>query len=69
MKNLTLIKIASLFIFLLSAQLSFGQNCSDWPNYSSSATYVDGDQVHYQGKIWENRYGNNVVPTLATITF
>ena len=63
MKNLTLIKIASLFIFLLSAQLSFGQNCSDWPNYSSSATYVDGDQVHYQGKIWENRYGNNVVPS------
>ena len=63
MKNATLLKIASLFIFLLSAQHSFAQQCDSYPDYSSSATYVDGDQVHYQGDIWENRYGNNVVPS------
>ena len=63
MKNLTFLKIASLFILLLTTQISFGQNCSDWPDYSASATYVDGDQVHYQGDIWENRYGVNVIPS------
>jgi PKD repeat protein len=71
MKNATLLKIASLFIFLLSAQFSFGQTtyCGDYPDYSSSATYVDGDQVHYQGKIWENRYGNNVVPSGGNVDY
>ncbi|MDB9859472.1 PKD domain-containing protein, partial [Flavobacteriaceae bacterium] len=64
-----LLKIASLFIFLLTAQFSFGQQCDSYPDYSSSATYVDGDQIHYQGKIWENRYGNNVVPSGGNVDY
>ena len=62
MKNLTLLKIASLFIFLLSAQSSFGQlNCSDYPDWVSQAGFA-GQQVHYQGSIYQNRYGNGLNP-------
>ena len=62
MKNVTLLKLASLFIFLLSAQSSFGQlNCSDYPDWVSGDIneYSIGDRVHYQGSIWQSRYGNN----------
>jgi hypothetical protein len=65
MKNATLLKIASLFIFLLSAQSSFGQlNCSDYPDWVSQAGYV-GQQVHYQGSIYQNRYGNGLNPPVS----
>ena len=65
MKNVTLLKIASLFIFLLSAQHSFAQlNCSDYPDWVSQAGYV-GQQVHYQGSIYQNRYGNGWNPPVS----
>ena len=62
MKNVTFLKLASLFIFLLSAQSSFAQlNCSDYPDWVSGDIneYSIGDRVHYQGSIWQSRYGNN----------
>jgi PKD repeat protein len=62
MKNATLLKLASLLIFLLSAQFSFGQTiyCGDYPDWVSGINeYSIGDRVHYQGSIWQSRYGNN----------
>ena len=60
MKNLTLLKIASLFIFLLSAQSSFGQlNCSDYPDWYQT-TWYNSDVVHYNGKLYSPCYSSTV---------
>ena len=65
MKNATLLKTASLFFFLLTAQFSYGQLiCSDYPDWVSQAGSV-GDQVHYQGSIYQNRYGNGLNPPVS----
>ena len=65
MKNATLLKTASLFIFLLSAQLSSGQNCSDYPNwedYPSDTIWMNADEVHYNGKIYSPCYFSTNAP-------
>ena len=60
MNKVTFFKTASLFFFLLTAQFSYGQQCSDYPDYSGDINqYSIGDRVHYQGSIWQSRYGNN----------
>ncbi len=65
MKNVTFLKLASLFIFLLSAQSSFGQNCSDYPNwedYPSNTIWMNADEVHYNGKIYSPCYFSTNAP-------
>ena len=67
MKNLTLLKIASLFIFLLSAQSSFGQSqsCSsysDWSDYPTNTTWYDDDEVYYGGKIYSPKWYSTTLP-------
>lgn len=65
MKNVTFLKIASLFIFLLSAQSSSGQNCSDYPNwedYPSNTIWMNADEVHYNGKIYSPCYFSTNAP-------
>ena len=69
MNKVTFFKTASLFFFLLTAQFSYGQQCSDYPDYSPSASYTSGDQVHYLGEIWQSRYGNNVVPSGGNVDY
>ena len=69
MNKVTFFKTASLFFFLLTAQFSYGQQCSDYPDYSPSASYTAGDQVHYLGEIWQSRYGNNVVPSGSNVDY
>ncbi|MDB9911916.1 T9SS type A sorting domain-containing protein [Flavobacteriaceae bacterium] len=59
MKNVTLLKIASLFIFLLTAQFSFGQNCSDYPDWYQT-TWYNSDVVHYNGKLYSPCYSSTV---------
>ena len=41
MNKVTFFKTASLFFFLLTAQFSYGQQCSDYPDYSPSASYFE----------------------------
>ena len=65
MNKVSFFKIASLFFFLLTAQLSFGQNCSDYPNwedYPSSTIWMNADEVHYQGKIYSPCYSSTSAP-------
>ena len=60
MKNVTFLKIASLFIFLLSAQSSFAQlNCSDYPDWYQT-TWYNSDVVHYNGKLYSPCYSSTV---------
>ena len=60
MKNVTLLKLASLLIFLLSAQSSIAQlNCSDYPDWFQT-TWYNSDVVHYNGKLYSPCYSSTV---------
>lgn len=63
-KGLTFLAVAS-FIFLTTVQSTFAQNCADYPDWVSQAG-SPGDQVHYQGSIYQNNYGNGLNPPTGT---
>ena len=69
MNKVSFFKIASLFFFLLTAQLSFGQLiCSDYQDWYQT-TWSNSDEVHYQGKIYSPCYSSTTLEDPAGSVF